>query len=266
MLANLPYVSDGAPLAPEIARWEPPGALFAGADGLRLIRRLVAAVSALGAQRPRLLALEIGPEQADEVAELVAQAGFGDGGALWPISPARAGRGRAVVSAAVDAAGLSAACRSEAWPCSRPTLSTAWPAMSHSRVAVERLYRLKRRRLDKPSAVMFFDLALALAALPELGPRTRDRAGAAAAGRRHGAAAKPRVGASSWRAGEDQLTLGLRVPVVPGLEAVRWPVLQSSANLAGGPDARALDDVPLSIRRAADMLIDGGQLPGPPRR
>ena len=43
----------------------------------------------------------------------------------------------------------------------------------HSRVAVERLYQLKRRRLDKPSAVMFFDRELALAAFPELGARTR---------------------------------------------------------------------------------------------
>src|ERR1700733_14813161 len=42
-----------------------------------------------------------------------------------------------------------------------------------NRVAVERLYGLKRRSLDKPSAVMFFDLELAFAALPELGPRTR---------------------------------------------------------------------------------------------
>ena len=43
----------------------------------------------------------------------------------------------------------------------------------HNRVAVERLYRFKRRRLDKPSAVMFFDRELALASLPELGERTR---------------------------------------------------------------------------------------------
>ena len=34
--------------------------------------------------------------------------------------------------------------------------------------------RLKRRSLSKPSAVMFFDLSLALAALPELGERTRN--------------------------------------------------------------------------------------------
>ena len=45
-----------------------------------------------------------------------------------------------------------------------------------NRLAVERLYRLKRRALDKPSAVMFFDLELAFVALPELGPRTRTAA------------------------------------------------------------------------------------------
>ena len=42
-----------------------------------------------------------------------------------------------------------------------------------SREGVERLYRIKRRRPDRPAAVMFFDLELALAALPELGERTR---------------------------------------------------------------------------------------------
>src|SRR4051812_50051785 len=41
-----------------------------------------------------------------------------------------------------------------------------------SREAVERLYTLKRRRPDRPAAVMFFDVELALAALPELGART----------------------------------------------------------------------------------------------
>src|SRR2546421_3713148 len=38
--------------------------------------------------------------------------------------------------------------------------------------AVRRLYRLKRRRPDKPAAVMFFDRDLALTALPDLGERT----------------------------------------------------------------------------------------------
>jgi release factor glutamine methyltransferase len=75
VLANLPYVAEGerASLAPEILDYEPPGALFAGPDGLELIRRLVA----LAAGRTGVLAVEIGPEQAVAVTELMQAAGFG---------------------------------------------------------------------------------------------------------------------------------------------------------------------------------------------
>jgi release factor glutamine methyltransferase len=72
VLANLPYVADGAQLAPEIARWEPAGALFAGPDGLDLVRRLIGQASGVA-----LLALEIGPEQAETVAGWLVQSGFG---------------------------------------------------------------------------------------------------------------------------------------------------------------------------------------------
>jgi release factor glutamine methyltransferase len=75
VLANLPYVPDGTVLEPEIARYEPAGALFAGADGLDAIRRLVAELGRRPVPRP-LLALEIGPEQAETVAELLSSAGF----------------------------------------------------------------------------------------------------------------------------------------------------------------------------------------------
>jgi release factor glutamine methyltransferase len=74
VLANLPYVADGFPLAPEIARWEPAGALFAGRDGLDAVRRLVAAVAAH--RWVSVLALEIGSDQAGAVAALMGDAGF----------------------------------------------------------------------------------------------------------------------------------------------------------------------------------------------
>jgi len=74
VLANLPYVADGASLPPEIARYEPPGALFAGRDGLDVIRRAVTAVSG---PTVGLLALEIGAEQAEAVSALMWDAGFG---------------------------------------------------------------------------------------------------------------------------------------------------------------------------------------------
>jgi release factor glutamine methyltransferase len=77
VLANLPYVADGADLAPEITRYEPAGALFAGPDGLDVIRRAVAAVAG---PTVGLLALELGPEQAAEVTQLMWDAGFGEVG------------------------------------------------------------------------------------------------------------------------------------------------------------------------------------------
>ena len=71
VLANLPYVADGVPLAPEIARYEPRGALFAGPDGLDVIRRLVATLDTVP-----FVALEIGFDQADAVEALMSGAGF----------------------------------------------------------------------------------------------------------------------------------------------------------------------------------------------
>jgi release factor glutamine methyltransferase len=75
VLSNPPYVAERerATLAPEIVRHEPPGALFAGADGLDVIRRLVPAAARSGAA---LLAIEVGAGQAAAVGELVRDAGF----------------------------------------------------------------------------------------------------------------------------------------------------------------------------------------------
>ncbi|MFL5861495.1 MAG: Sua5/YciO/YrdC/YwlC family protein [Solirubrobacteraceae bacterium] len=133
----------------------------------------------------------------------------------------------------------------------------------HDRVAVERLYRLKRRRLDKPSAVMFFDAELALASLPQLGERTRAALRRLLPGPVTVLLPNPE-GRFPLACGDDLSTFGLRVPAVPSLAGVSWPVLQTSANLAGGPDARRLADVPEPLRRGADLVIDGGELPGTP--
>jgi release factor glutamine methyltransferase len=75
VVSNPPYVEDGAPLQPEIARHEPAVALYAGADGLSVIRRLAAQVAASAA---RFVALEVGMGQAPAVAELLRAVGFGD--------------------------------------------------------------------------------------------------------------------------------------------------------------------------------------------
>ena len=133
--------------------------------------------------------------------------------------------------------------------------------------AVERLYRLKGRRPDKPAAVMFFGLDLALSALPDLGPVTREAVERLLPGPFTLLLPNP-AGRFPLACGPDPSTLGLRVPALPpaleALTGVRWPVLQSSANHAGGPDARRLGDVPEPIRAAADLVLDGGELPGTP--
>src|ERR1700754_1366742 len=98
---------------------------------------------------------------------------------------------------------------------------------------------------DTPEAVMLFSLALALAALPELGPRTV----AALEGLLPGPVTLLLPNPARrfpLACGPDPETLGLRVPALApaaaALAAVRWPILQSSANPAGGADARRLQD------------------------
>jgi release factor glutamine methyltransferase len=75
ILCNPPYVEAGAALPPDVARYEPDAALYAGSDGLNAYR-------ALAPQLPRLLApggivcLEIGAGQNMEVSALMAAEGF----------------------------------------------------------------------------------------------------------------------------------------------------------------------------------------------
>jgi L-threonylcarbamoyladenylate synthase len=139
-----------------------------------------------------------------------------------------------------------------------------------SKEAVRRLYLLKRRRPDKPAAVMFFALDLALAALPELGARTAGAVSALLPGAVTLLLPNParRFPLACGVGGDGIETLGLRVPAWPPALAVlgdvRWPVLQSSANVAGGPDARTVGEVPEAIRARADLVLDGGELPGTP--
>lgn len=138
-----------------------------------------------------------------------------------------------------------------------------------SETAVRRIYELKRRPPRKPAAVMFFALEPALQALADgLGPRTRAAMSALLPGpltllladpdRRYPPALGPDTG--------NPALLGLRVPALTGplaeLTAVRAPALQSSANFSGRPDARRLSEVPAELRSGADLVLDGGELPG----
>jgi L-threonylcarbamoyladenylate synthase len=136
-----------------------------------------------------------------------------------------------------------------------------------SREGVERLYRLKGRDPDQPTAVMFFRLELALAALPELGTRTRAAVDRLLPGGLTLLLPNP-ARRFPLACGPEPERMGLRVPLLEGslapLAGVTWPVLQSSANRSGQPDVRQLAAVDDSIRRGVDFQLDGGVLPGTP--
>ena len=137
-----------------------------------------------------------------------------------------------------------------------------------TREGVERLYAIKGRPPRQPAAVMFFQLELALAALPELGPRTRAAARAPAARRPDAAAAEPgaalparlRAGAGDARparARADRRARAAGRRALAGAPVERQPVRRHRR----APARRR--------RRAAsgarvDMQLDGGELPGTP--
>lgn len=140
-------------------------------------------------------------------------------------------------------------------------------ADAHSEEAVRRAYRLKGREEQKPSALLAADVDTLLECVPELPgpPETIVRALLPGPytlvlpnpGRRF-----------PWLAGGRPGTIGVRVPeltpparaVVEGVGAV----MATSANLAGGPDPRRLEDVPAEVRAGCGAEVDAGELPGTP--
>jgi L-threonylcarbamoyladenylate synthase len=134
-----------------------------------------------------------------------------------------------------------------------------------SRDGVDRLYRLKGRAAEAPAAVMFFGLELALAALPELGRSTREAVERLLPGALTLLLPNP-AQRFPLACGPGPERLGVRVPLLEGelapLSEVSWPVLQSSANRSGGPDAARLADVDEELRAGVDLILDGGVLPG----
>ncbi|HEY2571984.1 MAG TPA: L-threonylcarbamoyladenylate synthase [Solirubrobacteraceae bacterium] len=131
--------------------------------------------------------------------------------------------------------------------------------------AAQRLYELKGRPPARPAAVMFFALEHAVRALPELSYFERRALEALLPGPVT-VLLENRSSRFLPACRSDPSTVGLRVPWLPeslhALCEIAEPVMQSSANISGESDARTLDEVPLALRDGADVVLDGGTLPG----
>lgn len=129
---------------------------------------------------------------------------------------------------------------------------------------VERLYRMKGREMSKPIALLAAGLDALLAIFPELdvtltegllpGPYTLIVPNPAHR--------------FPWLTGDTSDAIGVRIPELPR-EAAQvldevGAVCATSANAAGGPNARRVEDIPEGIRNACGAVVDAGELPGTP--
>jgi L-threonylcarbamoyladenylate synthase len=128
--------------------------------------------------------------------------------------------------------------------------------------AVARLYELKGRPEARPAAVMFPHVDPVLERLA-LGPRSQAALRRLLPGPLTLLLPNPRR-RFRLACSADPETIGVRVPDLPLVAGLDRALLQSSANLSGGLDARRLSDVPEGLRAGADLVIDGGELPGTP--
>ena len=146
--------------------------------------------------------------------------------------------------------------RTAASRCFPPTPSTASCCDPDDEQAARRLYQLKGRPSARPAAVMFFALEPALAALPELLDSERAASARAAARPADAAAGQPRPALRGRLPHRPRDARPARAAAARA-RCARWPsiatpVMQTSANVSGEPDARSLADVPRDLRDGAD--------------
>lgn len=137
----------------------------------------------------------------------------------------------------------------------------------HRKAFVRRLYALKGRGAEQPTAIVASGVDLLLELVPELGGAPEAIMRELLPGPFTLVLPNPAC-RFPWLAGERLDAIGVRVPAVTGparelLERV-GAVAATSANLPGGPDPRRLADVPAGLRERAAAVVDGGELPGLP--
>lgn len=133
-------------------------------------------------------------------------------------------------------------------------------------VPVRRLYRLKGREAQQPTALVAADVDVLLEAVPEL----KDHAevmGGVLPGPFTLIVPNP-AQRLPWLTGNHPDTIGVRVPAVSGdaAELLRrvGAVAATSANRPGEPDPRRVEDIPEELREGCGAVLDVGELPGTP--
>jgi L-threonylcarbamoyladenylate synthase len=135
---------------------------------------------------------------------------------------------------------------------------------SPSDEAAARLYELKGRRREQPTAILAASVDALLAAIPELDdePLRRVLPGP------YTLVVPNPAGRFPWLTGGVPGPIGVRVPELPAetreIVAAVGVVLATSANDPGGRNPVTLDDVPRRIRDGCGAEVDLGPLPGTP--
>jgi L-threonylcarbamoyladenylate synthase len=138
---------------------------------------------------------------------------------------------------------------------------------AYSAEPTERLYRLKGRDAQQPSALLASDIDMLFECVPELRGRTALIVQALLPGPYTLVLPNP-ARRFRWLTGANPLAIGVRVPELPDpadrvLTHVGC-VVATSANLAGEPDPARVDEIPAAILDQVAAVVDAGALPGIP--
>ena len=133
--------------------------------------------------------------------------------------------------------------------------------------AVQRLYELKGRGAEQPSALVAAGVDQLLDCVPELRGADERLLRRLLPGPLTLVVRNP-ARRLAWLSGRHPDTIGVRVPDLRGagaevLQAVAV-LVATSANRPGEADPKRLDEVPEEIRRDAGAVVDGGELAGTP--
>jgi L-threonylcarbamoyladenylate synthase len=132
---------------------------------------------------------------------------------------------------------------------------------------VRRLYRLKGRDEEQPTALVAATVDVVLDAVPELGGPATAALRALLPGPYTLILPNP-ARRFPWLTGGCPETIGVRVPDLSGdpaelMRLVR-AIAATSANRPGGPDPRSVDEIPEELRQGCSAVLDVGELPGTP--